>query len=488
MSADKVQKFDPIIVSGPLPKAVWKLAWPSMLQNIVAGLQGIVDHILVGHYVGFTGNAAIGVSWQIFMVVIVFVASVFSGMGILVARFAGANKPDKVNRVVFQALLTAFLLTVCFLAPIGLFLAPDLLVWINAEPEVAGEALPYLRTLFLFSIGMLVYFMVAGALRAAGDPQTPLRLGLLMTVLNLVSSVILIRGLGPIPAFGTFGAGLGTVLSSGIVGLIAIWLLFSDRLVIRVRKAMTWRPDWAVIREIFRFGLPTGFQGIAMNVGGVLLVGFVGALPDSAESQAAYTVGYTQLFSLLTWTSVGLMAAASAVAGQNLGAGKAERARRTPRVASLFGLVLAVPIGASFLLFPEALLGIFGIRETTVLEIGVQLLGYLSLSGIFLVTALTYTGALQGAGDTRSPLFITTISQLIVPVGYLTVLHMGRELQPSDVWLAILIGHFLRCALSVARFEQGRWIDIRVDFDTERAPDRIQEAAEDEPDSQGKPI
>ncbi len=197
----KPQKFDPEIVHGPISKAVWKLAWPTMLQNVIAGFQGIVDHTLVGHYVGFTGNAAIGVSWQIFLVVIVFVASVFTGMGILVARFAGAGEPEKVNRVVFQGILTAILMIVAVLAPAGIFLAPHLLGLLNAAPEVRAEALPYLRTLFVFSFGMLLYYMMAGVLRAAGDARTPLRLGVVMTALNFVVSVILIRGWGPIPAY-----------------------------------------------------------------------------------------------------------------------------------------------------------------------------------------------------------------------------------------------------------------------------------------------
>src|SRR5260370_3113496 len=84
---------------------------------------------------------------------------------------------------------------------------------------------------------------------------------------------------------------------------------------------MSWRPDWGIIRELFRFGLPTGFQGIAMNIAGVLLLRFIGSLPQSAEAQAAYAVGYTELFSFITWTSVGVMSAAATVGGQNLGAG-----------------------------------------------------------------------------------------------------------------------------------------------------------------------
>src|SRR5215471_9762759 len=97
--------FDRSIVDGPIARAVWKIAWPTMLQNVIGGAQGIIDHALVGHFVGFTGNAAIGVSFQIFLVVIVFVSSLFSGMSVLVARFAGAGDAEKVNRTVYQAFL-----------------------------------------------------------------------------------------------------------------------------------------------------------------------------------------------------------------------------------------------------------------------------------------------------------------------------------------------------------------------------------------------
>ena len=100
-------KYDRSIVEGSLPRAVWKIAAPTMLANVFGGLQGLVDHLVVGNIVGFRGNAAIGVSWQIFLVVIVFISSIFTGMSILVARFVGANETDKVNRTVYQAFFTA---------------------------------------------------------------------------------------------------------------------------------------------------------------------------------------------------------------------------------------------------------------------------------------------------------------------------------------------------------------------------------------------
>src|SRR6188474_3566381 len=107
MTSTPSGRFDRSIVDGPIAPAVWRLAWPTMLQNAFGGLQGIVDHVMVGHFVGFTANAAIGVSWQIFLVVMVFVSSLFTGMGVLVSRFAGAGDREKADRAVYQAFLTS---------------------------------------------------------------------------------------------------------------------------------------------------------------------------------------------------------------------------------------------------------------------------------------------------------------------------------------------------------------------------------------------
>jgi putative MATE family efflux protein len=306
--------------------------------------------------------------------------------------------------------------------------------------------------------------MLGGALRAAGDARTPLRLGALMTVLNISLNVVLIAGYGPFPALGTFGAALGTVIASGIVSLLAIWLILKDRLVVHFSRTMSWRPDFVIIRSLFRFGLPAGIQGVAMNIAGVLLLRFIGSLPHSAEAQAAYAVGYAELFSLITWTSVGLMGAASAVAGQNLGAGHPHRAVQAVRIAAQIGLGVAISVGALFVLIPEQLLAIFGLEDPTVVQLGSQLLRYLSVSGLFITVALTYTGGLQGTGDTRSPLYITLASQVLVPMGICFTLQGMGQLTAPGVWTAIVLGHFTRCVLSVARFHQGKWKHIQVDI------------------------
>ncbi|HEY7685249.1 MAG TPA: MATE family efflux transporter [Gemmatimonadales bacterium] len=460
--------LDRSIVEGPLPRAVWMLAWPTVLQNLIGGLQGVVDHALVGHFVGYAGNAAIGVSIQIFIVVIVFVMSVFSGMGVLVARFAGANEPEKVNRTTYQAFLAAVAMWGLVLAPLGWVLAPSLLAVVKAAPAVRVEALPFLRIMMVGSLGMLLFFMVSGALRAAGDARTPLRLGVLLTVLNVACNVAFITGVGPLPRLGTAGAAVGSTVAGLVASGLAVYLLFSGRLPVTWHRGMDWRPDWGIIRELFRFGLPTGVQGIAMNVAGVLLLRFMGTLPQSAEAQAAYAVGYTELFSFITWTSVGLMSAAATVAGQNLGAGRPERSVHGVHVAAGLGLGLAAVIGVLFITIPRSLLGLFGMTDPVVVGLGTQLLGFLSVSGLFVTVALTYTGGLQGTGDTRSPLYISIASQIVVPLGYCTLIQSTRGLRPADIWTAILLGHITRCALSVIRFRQGKWRDIKVEVEPAR--------------------
>ena len=460
--------FDRSIVEGPISRAVWRLAWPTMLQNMIGGLQGLIDHAMVGNFVGYTGNAAIGVSLQIFIVVIVFIMSLYSGMGVLVARFAGAGDHEKVNRTVYQAFLTSVGLSVGVLAPLGYVVSPYLLDIVHATPEVQAQALPYLRIMFVFSVGMLMFFMVGGALRSAGDARTPLRLGVVLTVLNIVLNVILIPGLGPIPRLGTTGAALGTAIAGGVVSLIALYLLFSGRLVVAFHRGMSLKPDWSIIRSLFRFGLPTGLQGVAMNVAGVLLLRFIGSLEQSAEAQAAYAVGYTELFAFITWTSVGLMGATAAVAGQNLGAGHPDRKVRAVQVASRIGLGVAAVMGLLFLTIPRYLLALFGMHDPVVVGLGVQLLTFLSVSGLFVTVALTYSGGLQGTGDTKSPFYISVVSQIVVPLGWCAVLQATRGLAPTDIWLAILLGHATRSTLSVLRFRQGKWRHIRVDLEPAR--------------------
>jgi Na+-driven multidrug efflux pump len=153
------------------------------------------------------------------------------------------------------------------------------------------------------------------------------------------------------------------------------------------------------------------------------------------------------------------------VAGQNLGAGNPSRAVLGVSVAARIGLLVAFIVGGMFVLIPGYLLAVFGMTEPLVTTLGEELLHYLAVSGFFVTVALAFTGGLQGSGDTRSPLYISLISQIIVPVGLCAVFQATGTLEPQRIWLAIVLGHCTRAALSVLRFRQGKWRDIAVDIE-----------------------
>src|SRR4029078_3601903 len=138
------RKYDRSIVEGPLTSAVWKIAWPAVLTNIFRGVQGWGGQILVGNLIGYQANAAIGAAFQIFLLVITFVGSIFIGMSVLIARYTGADDFEKVDRSVYQGFLTAIFISLFILAPIGYFASPYLLTMVNAAPDVRAEALPFL--------------------------------------------------------------------------------------------------------------------------------------------------------------------------------------------------------------------------------------------------------------------------------------------------------------------------------------------------------
>jgi len=158
-----MKQFDPEIVSGSIFNSLWKLTWPLVLLNLINGIHGFIDQVLVGHFVDAqnnAGNAAIGVSWQVFMVMAVLIASLSHGMNVLVARYSGKQDRKMVSVVFFQSLGSAIIFLVFIVAPLGYILAPFLLNFIGVERTVYELALPYLRLLFVFNWTLFLLILV----------------------------------------------------------------------------------------------------------------------------------------------------------------------------------------------------------------------------------------------------------------------------------------------------------------------------------------
>ena len=459
-----MKEFDREIVSGSILRSVWKLTWPIALMQLINGSAGFVDHILVGRYVyspDSAANAAIGVAWQLFLVVVVFMASLFSGMGVLVAQYAGRQDRETVSKIVYHTFLAALLFQMFFVLPVGWFAAPWLLNLVNAEPGVQEHALPYLRVLFTCSLGMFLMFMTGGALQASGDPKTPLKLAVISTILNISLSAALIVGYGPFPQLGAVGAAVGTVISPIPSIIIVISLFLRGKLMFGLPEKLTLLPDFLTIKRVAEIGIPTGIQAVLLNIGGAALIGYVGSLPNSEAAQAAYTICYTQWFSLVTFTAFGLRAASATLIGQNIGAGFLARGKTAVGVTALIGAFWASAVGVVFWTIPEALMGVFSAGQEPVLSYGVSFLQLLAFSGVFLAMTLAFTGGLQGAGDTRKPMWIALITQIGILLGICEAARQMDMLSTDVVWMAVLISHAIRFAMTYYFFKVGHWEALR---------------------------
>lgn len=462
-----MKHFDEELVSGNIFRSVWKLTWPVTLLNLVNGLHGFVDHALVGHFVASPtneANAAIGVAWQVFLVIVVFIASLFHGMNVLIARYAGRRDRANMSRVAYQAFLVSVFLLVGVVAPLGYLAAPMLLDFVQVEEGVRGHALPYLRLLFTCGAPLFLTFMFTGAFQASGDPKTPLKLGILSTILNIAISAVLITGAGPFPKLGVVGAALGTILATAVSASIALGLILSGRTLLQAPTRAGLRPDPGVIRVIARIGLPTGVQGVLLNLGGVFLLKYIGMLEFSSAAQAAYTICYSQLFSLVSWIAFGLRSASGTLMGQNIGAGKHARGKQAVLVAAGFGVVWAALVGAAFWLGAGSLLALFGATTEPVFGYSVTLLRYLAFSGVVLAAALALTGGLQGAGETKIPMYIAFLTQIVVLLGFCGYYAARGALTTDTVWTAILVSHVSRLALTYAVFRTERWAHTEVEL------------------------
>jgi Na+-driven multidrug efflux pump len=297
-------------------------------------------------------------------------------------------------------------------------------------------------------------------------------LGIFATILHVIISAVLIAGIGPFPQMGVIGAALGSVIAPGVSVVIALSFVASGRALLKPPPQFTLLPRLDILKIVARIGLPTGIQGVLLNLGGVALIYFINRLPTdvSPAALAAYTICYNQIFSLITWTSFGLRSAASTVMGQNIGAGNPQRGKKAVRMAANLGFLWALAIGSLYWAIPEQLLAIFDATSEPLLTYATSLLHYLLWSGLVLAPALALTGGIQGAGATMIPMFIALATQIVLLLGLCLYFDLAGLLTPANIWLSILICHIVRLLLTCAVFQTEGWIHTKVELH-ETAPE-----------------
>ena len=436
--------------SDNLRRDVLRLGLPAVTERILTVTVNVVNTMLVGH-LGAAALAATGLSGSIEMIGSTLFQAVATGTTALVAQATGAKNKSLAQQVLEQSMLVAIAMGLICLVVMMPF-CRVLLVLLGAEEETANlgaRYLPYMVGTFpLFSL------LTVGnaALRGAGDTRTPMYVMGLMNVLNVILSLILIRGLGPIPEMGVEGAGIAAGTARGVSGLVVIGLLLSGRGRMQLTRILA-RPNRDVLNRLLQVGLPAGGENMFMRVAFLTYTKAIASLGTVAY--AAHVVAQ-RVENISMMPAFGFAVAATTLCGQAVGAGDTQRARQAVFRSIEIAVAFTATCGLVFALFPRFMFGLFT-SDQAVIEIGILPLQMLALSQPIMTMASCLSGGLRGAGDTRSTMWVTGVGGWIVRIPLTILSATVFKLGLPGVQGAMILDWVVRTALYWWRFRPATW-------------------------------
>ncbi len=457
-------------------QGVWRpllvLAWPVLIEQVLSMLVGYTDWMLTGwNLPGEQYQAAMGLMAYMLWLVPSMFAAVSIGATALIARSIGAGDRDTAVRGMHQALVTGGILTV-FVVLIGAFFSEPFVRLMQLSDQSAPLAATYLWILTPAVPFIMLERVGSACLRGAGDTLTGFVAKTVMNAVNVVVSLTLVTGWGPFPQLGWQGLAIGTVCGYVTGGLLILIALLAGRGGLTLRLQYL-KPDLAIIRRLLRVGIPGGFDVGVLLACQMVYLSIINRLGD--VDAAAHGLG-VQVEALAFMPGAAFQVAATTMAGQYLGAGDPKRASQSVWAACLAAACLMCISGTGFYFFGDVIASVFTRDiDSPVTITTAGLLKIVAFSMPSLAAAMTITGGLRGAGDTRWPLIITLVGFAIVriPLAVLlahseftlpltdVVIH-GAGMNVTGAWVAMLCDVVLRSLLLTARFLHGGWKNTTV--------------------------
>jgi putative MATE family efflux protein len=431
------------LVVDPLPRTIARVALPAVASSLLMTLFFSVDTFWIGTRVGATGLAAAStaVFWIWLLVSIAEMVSI--GLTAVASRRHGEGRGHEAARIAGDALVFALLLGTV-VGALGLVLLPHLFAVMHTPPEVSALGTRYLGTYFLGAPLIFGFFAIDAAFRAAGDTRTSFILLSASVAVTLVLDPVLIVGWGPIPALGVSGAAIATICTRGVAFALGLTIV-GRRGVLKIG-----RPDWAVLGTITRVGLPTAVTGVVFSLIYVLVTRT--ATQFGTPALAALGIGH-RVESWLFMIGVGFGAATAAIVGQNLGAGRTDRAERAGWISVGFCTMFGVAACALELAVPERFAAIFT-HDPAVIAEGAKYLRIAAISQLGICAEVVLEGALGGAGYTLAPMLTSTaITASRIPIAAWAASQYGT----TGLWWTISLTALGRAVGMMAIWRAGRW-------------------------------
>ena len=435
---------------GPINRALGLLAIPMMLEMSMESVFAVVDIAFVSR-LGTDAIAAVGITEA--LITVLYAVAVGLGMGVtaMVSRRIGAGEREAAARVTGQALWVGAALSL-LIGVSGAFFAADMLHLMGASSSVVDTGTGFAAVLLGGSASIIYLFLLNAAFRGAGDASMALRSLWLANGINIILDPCLIFGLGPFPEMGVTGAAVATTIGRGVGVAYQLWYLANGRG--RLRFALR---NLAIAPRVLARMLVISAGGIGQFLiatsSWIIIMRIVALYGSSAV--AAYTIGL-RIFEFIWLPSWGLGNAAATLVGQNLGAGRPERAVASTWRAAKYNTVFMTTVGVALVALAPAIAGLFT-TDIEVLRYGTSCLRILAVGIPMYAVGMIVTQALNGAGDTTTPTAINFVCfwVLQIPLAYWLAENLGRG--PDGVFLAIVVSESLVTVLSVIIFRRGRW-------------------------------
>jgi putative MATE family efflux protein len=427
-----------------------------LITNFLTTLGPFIDLFWVGR-LGAASVAGVGISGIAVTVVNSLMMGLFQGTAAMCSRAVGAGDEETANRTAQQAFVIAAAYS-AILALVGAFLAEQILTVLGVAPEVVEQGAAYMRIQFIGIFTMGSISLSQSIMNASGDSRTTMKINLGYRIFHMLLAPMLIFGVSFFPALGVRGAALSNVIAQALGGSLALWILLTGRTRLRV-TLKNFRFDPAIIWRTVRIGIPASITAVERSFSDLVLVRFI--IPFGTFAVAAHSV--TQRIDQLVQMPCGGLGTASGIlAGQNLGAGKPDRAERGGWIAA--GLATAFTVTASIMIWFGArgfvtfyANGNVGVVDLATAFLRIQIFGYLLWGGVIALSM-----CLNGAGDTVITMITNLTAMWGVAISLAFVLSNYTELGVYGIRWAMVIGITARAVIYAAYFKTGRWKHKRV--------------------------
>ena len=436
------------LTRGNISKALLRLAIPTFVSQLLQDLFNVVDMIFVGR-LGPAALVAVAMGGNLLRLVSILAHGISTGTIILVSQFLGAKERVKSENIAMQALM---LNVVCALGIgcLGYPLAEFGLWLMGVEPEVIPLGVPYLRVMLLGAVTMFLSRTLTAIFRGAGDAITPMIVLIFSSIVNIVLDPLLIFGVWRFPRLGVVGSAYATVIGRGLGIVVLLYLCFKGRGVISLRHVER-RPNLLMWGQIMSLGIFSAMQALLRHGARVLFIRVVAIF--GTDPVAGYAI-CMRLRSLVMHFGTAFSNAVAPMVGQNIGANRIDRAEKSARLGSILAAVIVTFIGIFLFTIPQFFVGWFT-NEPEVTEIGSVYLRFLAATFAFMVVASVLGRALNGAGDTKSPMTITGLSQF--GVGLTLVIVLSQLIGLTGIWWGIAVSNIVQCLLIGYWFRRGSW-------------------------------